>query len=412
MARSGWTPAPSARWPSGILLLSALSTFVSLVLVSLVLVRLSLVGDFVAQRWVVFEAWIHGSGLHDPGDLTDVRDGPDGFAAARLGNGLGVDERGGVVWCEHLGKSFGETLVVDDVSLRVEAGTIVGLIGPSGSGKTTMVRLLTGLYEPTAGAAEIGGTPATALSHRQRSELGYLPQVAALFPELSLWENLSFHASMYGLRLRRRRRLRQLLDWVELDEHREKRVREASGGMQRRLALACSLVHDPSLVFLDEPTAGIDPILRAKFWDRFRELRDSGRTLIVTTQYVGEAAYCDVVGVLSEGRLVLYDTPDRMRRAAFGGDVLDIELDRAVTSLDALTRLDTVLTRPDPTGPTSWQVLVTDGAVAEPTIEAALAEAEVGLVAVRERPVDFDAAFVRLIERHRTERAVHPAASG
>jgi ABC-2 type transport system ATP-binding protein len=315
-----------------------------------------------------------------------------------------VGDRRAVVWCEHLCKTFGEATVVDDVSLCVEQGTIVGLVGPSGSGKTTMVRLLTGLYAPTTGVAQIGGTPATALSHRQRRNLGYLPQIPALFPDLSMVENLSFHASMYGLRLRRRRRLRELLSWVELDAHRDKRVREASGGMQRRLALACSLVHDPSLVFLDEATAGIDPILRAKFWDHFRELRDSGRTVIVTTQYVGEAAYCDLVGVLSDGQLVLFDTPDGLRRAAFGGDILDIELDRAVTSLDDLTRLDTVLTRPDATGPTSWQVLVTDGATAEPEVEAALAEAEVPVVGVRQHPVDFDEAFVRLIERHRDER--------
>jgi ABC-2 type transport system ATP-binding protein len=323
-----------------------------------------------------------------------------------------VGERRGVVSCEHLGKSFGEGPVVDDVSVRVEQGSIVGLIGPSGSGKTTMVRLLTGLYEPTTGVATIDGTASTALRHRQRSAVGYMPQVPALFPDLSVWENLGFHASMYGLRLRRRRRLRQLLEWVELDEHRDKRVREASGGMRRRLALACSFVHDPSLVFLDEPTAGIDPILRAKFWDHFRALRDRGRTLIVTTQYVGEAADCDLVGVLSDGHLVLYDTPDGLRRAAYGGDVLDIELDRAVASLDGLTRVDSVLTRPDATGPTSWQVLVTDGAVAAPAVEAALADAGVGAVAVRRHPVDFDEAFVRLIERHRLEQAAQPAASG
>jgi ABC-2 type transport system ATP-binding protein len=315
------------------------------------------------------------------------------------------------VRCEHLGKSFDDTPVVHDVSLQIDAGTIVGLIGPSGSGKTTTVRLLTGLYAPTTGIAEIEGIPSTDLSHRQRARLGYLPQVPALFPDLSLWENLGFHASMYGLRLRRRRRLRQLLDWVELDGDRDKRVREASGGMQRRLALACSFVHDPSLAFLDEPTAGIDPILRAKFWDRFHELRDTGRTLIVTTQYVGEAAYCDLVGVLSEGELLLFDTPDGLRRAAFGGDVLDIELDRAVTSLDGLTRLDVVLSRPDATGPTTWQVVVTDAAVAEPAVEEALAADGAPLVGVREHPVDFDEAFVRLIERHRGARPSEPAAT-
>ena len=225
-----------------------------------------------------------------------------------------------IVVARDLVKTFGDETVVRDVDLAIRPGTIVGLIGPSGCGKTTTVRLLTGLLEPTSGTAVVDGTPATDLSHRQRSRIGYLPQIPALFPELSLWENLNFHASMYGLRLRRRPRLRELLDWVELTEDRSKRVREASGGMQRRLALAAAFVHDPALAFLDEPTAGIDPILRARFWDQFRTMRDTGRTLLVTTQYVGEAANCDVVGVLSDGELVFLGTPDDLLRDAGSTD--------------------------------------------------------------------------------------------
>ena len=236
---------------------------------------------------------------------------------------------GAVIACGGLGKSFDGVAVVRGVDLQIAAGSIVGFIGPSGCGKTTTVRLLTGLYEPTEGWATINGTPAARLTDRERQRIGYLPQIPALFPELSLWENLSFHASMYGLRFRRRRRLRQLLEWVELAEHRDKRVREVSGGMQRRLALAASFVHDPPILFLDEPTAGIDPILRAKFWERFRELReDGGRTIFVTTQYVGEASYCDVVGLLSDGELLMIDTPDNLRRAAFDGEVIDVEFAR------------------------------------------------------------------------------------
>src|SRR5699024_3109436 len=152
-------------------------------------------------------------------------------------------------------------------------------------------------------------TPATRLSAVQRRDIGYLPQVPALFPDLSLAENLSFHASMYGLPVRRRARLRNVLEWVELWNDRRTRVSNASGGMQRRLALAAAFVHDPSIAFLDEPTAGIDPILRERLWDRFREMRDAGKTLLVTTQYVGEAAYCDKVGLLSDGELLVFDTP-------------------------------------------------------------------------------------------------------
>jgi ABC-2 type transport system ATP-binding protein len=228
-----------------------------------------------------------------------------------------------------------------------------------------------------------------------------------LFPELSLWENLSFHASMYGLRMRRRSRLRQLLTWVELWDHRSKRIREVSGGMQRRLALAASLVHDPPILFLDEPTAGIDPILRAKFWARFRELRESGRTIVVTTQYVGEAAYCDVVGLLSEGELLSVDTPDNLRRAAFAGEVLDVELVRRVGAedLQPIRALDVVLAPPEEVEPRKWRIVVRDADVAQREVAVALEHAGIPVVEMQEHTVDFDEAFVRVIERARRQRA-------
>ena len=211
----------------------------------------------------------------------------------------------GPIVAEHLAKEFGTSRAVDGVDLCVAEGTIVGLIGPSGCGKTTTVRLLTGSYRPTEGRAFLLGRDPTTLSTRQRRRVGYLPQLPIQFPALTVWENLSFSASLYGMGLRhRRRRLRDVLDLVELAGHEGKRVDQISGGMQRRLALAATLAHQPAVLFLDEPTAGIDPILRRKFWDRFQELRNRGRTLLVTTQYVSEAAECDIVGVLSEGSLI------------------------------------------------------------------------------------------------------------
>jgi ABC-2 type transport system ATP-binding protein len=310
-----------------------------------------------------------------------------------------------LIECRDLGKSFGSAEVVRHLDLDIPEGSIVGLIGPSGCGKTTTVRLLTGLYEPTTGHARVDATPANELSHNQRARIGYLPQIPALFPELSLWENLSFHASMYGLRLRRKRRLRELLEWVELLDDRDKRVCQVSGGMQRRLALACSLVHDPTLVFLDEPTAGIDPILRAKFWDQFHQLRDRGRTLVVTTQYVGEAAECDLVGVLSDGELVLLDTPENLGRQAYGGDVLDVELEHPVATLDGIDHLGQVVAPPQPVGPTSWQLVVADSREACQPVREALERSSVPVVDVRDHPVDYDESFVRIIERHRAARA-------
>ena len=318
-----------------------------------------------------------------------------------------------VIECRSLGKSFDGVPVVRNIDLEIGAGRIMALIGPSGCGKTTTVRLLTGILQPTTGSARINGTTAVDLTHRQRQQIGYLPQIPVLFPELSLWENLSFHASMYGLRLRRRRRLRQLLTWVELWDHRAKRIREVSGGMQRRLSLAASLVHDPPILFLDEPTAGIDPILRAKFWARFRELRESGRTIVVTTQYMGEAAYCDVVGLLSEGELLSVGTPDSLRRAAFAGDVIDVELVRRVGAEDlrAIRALDIVLAAPEEIEPRKWRFVVRDADVAQREVAVALERAGIPVVDMQEHSVDFDEAFVRVIERARRRSSPSAQAS-
>ena len=310
---------------------------------------------------------------------------------------------GATVRTSGLHKSFGDAEVIRGVDIDIEPGTILGLIGPSGCGKTTTVRLMTGLLEPSEGTATVFGTDACALTASQRARLGYLPQTPALFPELSLDENLSFHASMYGMRLRRRDRLDQLLEWVELDGHRKKRVVDASGGMQRRLALAAAFVHDPEVVFLDEPTAGIDPILRDKLWTRFREQAADGRTLVVTTQYVGEAGQCDQVGLLSDGELLLLDTPTNLRRAAFDGEVVDVQLDRPLTD-DEVADLGTrpfVVGSIERTSPTGLRVVVDDAGRAMQELGDAISTCDASIVDMDEHLVDYDEAFLRVVQRHR-----------
>ena len=306
-----------------------------------------------------------------------------------------------------LRKSFDDVEVLHGLNLTVEPGTIVGLIGPSGCGKTTTVRLMTGLLAPTSGEALIGTTPSVDLTRSQRSRIGYLPQTPALFPDLSLIENLSFHASLYGLPLKRRDRLDELLEWVELDGDSKKRVSEASGGMQRRLALAASFVHDPDIVFLDEPTAGIDPILRDKFWSQFRDIAKTGKTLVVTTQYVGEAGMCDYVGLLSDGELLLMDTPRNLRRAAFSGEVVDVTTNRPLTELE-LERVgdrDFVVGEVERTEPNMIRVVVDDAERAVDQLNGTFAELGVDVIEAGEHEVDYDEAFVRVVERHRRTTA-------
>ena len=336
-----------------------------------------------------------------PDERREDVDQQDAHQDARRRDGRGHDRA--TVLTQGLHKSFGDDEVIRGVDIAIEPGTILGLIGPSGCGKTTTVRLMTGLLAPSEGSATVFGTDASRLSASQRSRIGYLPQTPALFPELSLDENLSFHASMYGMRLRRRDRLDQLLEWVELAEHRKKRVVDASGGMQRRLALAAAFVHDPEVVFLDEPTAGIDPILRDKLWTRFREQAGAGRTLVVTTQYVGEAGQCDEVGLLSDGELLLLDTPTNLRRAAFDGEVVDVQLDRPLTDDEVadLASRPMVVGSIERTSPTGLRVVVDDAGRAMQELGDAITACDASIVDMDEHLVDYDEAFLRVVQRHR-----------
>jgi ABC-2 type transport system ATP-binding protein len=236
-------------------------------------------------------------------------------------------------------RAFTKDVGVFDLTFEVPTGTIFGLIGPSGSGKTTTVRLMTGLYRPDSGKLSVLGHEPAHFSARTRERIGYMPQQFVLYPNLTVWENLNFVASLYGMGyFSRRKRLEYVLEFVELADVRGRLGSQLSGGMQRRLELACSLVHDPLLLFADEPTAGIDPVLRGKFWEHFRNMRTQGRTLCVTTQYVGEAAYCDLVGVMRDGRLLHIDTPEGLRHKALGGEVIKLVLDTQ-RPLDAIQML-------------------------------------------------------------------------
>ena len=235
-----------------------------------------------------------------------------------------------IISAEHVERVFSERVGVFDLTFSIQPGTIFGLIGPSGCGKTTTVRLLTGVYRPDRGNLNVMGCAPSRFTTSIRERIGYMPQHFVLYPTLTVWENLNFVASLYGMGyFSRRKRLLELLDFVELSTARNRLGSQLSGGMQRRLELACALAHDPALLFADEPTAGIDPVLRGKFWEHFRALRDQGRTLVVTTQYVGEAAYFDLVGVLREGRLLYIETPENLRRKALGGEIIKLTVEPA-----------------------------------------------------------------------------------
>ena len=247
-----------------------------------------------------------------------------------------------VIAAEDVTKAFTPEVGVFDLSFEIPEGRIIGFIGPSGSGKTTTVRLMTGLLRPSHGALEVLGMAPSRFDATTRARIGYMPQHAVLYPDLTLAQNLKFAASLYGLGTSAASRHSELTDFLDLGDAMHRLPQQASGGEKRRLMLAAALVHSPNLLFLDEPTAGIDPVLRKRIWERLETISESGTSLVVTTQYVGEAAYCDYVAVLAEGRLVAFETPEDLRRLAYGGELIDVTLDAAPTR-DVIGRLESAV---------------------------------------------------------------------
>lgn len=311
-------------------------------------------------------------------------------------------ERPVVIRTQNLSKQFGEQFAVQEVSFYLPRGSIFGFIGPSGSGKTTTLRLLTGIYQPSDGEVHVLEHDPSSFKRKDRERIGYLPQQFVLYPDLSVQENMNFAASIYGVGLRtRKKRIRELLEFVELYEHRTKLVRQISGGMQRRLALAATLIHSPELLFLDEPTAGIDPVLRRKFWDYFQELQANGVTLFVTTQYVGEAAYCDYVGVMADGRLLMVETPEGLRKAAYSGEMVNLQAKERIDyhHVNSLREQPYVVGDLLRINDNYLRITVDEASTAMPALISWADQENITIESIEEFLPPFDDVFVKLIQR-------------
>jgi ABC-2 type transport system ATP-binding protein len=228
-----------------------------------------------------------------------------------------ASEPGPAIEAVDLAKRFGELQAVDHISFELPPGRIYGLLGPNGSGKTTLIRLLTGLAQPTAGHAEVLGV--RMLSRANLARIGYMTQSDGIYPALSVWENASFFAAAYGVR--GSDAVREALDVVELGDRAKSLSGTLSGGQRRRLSLACALVHKPPVLFLDEPTVGIDPLLRAQFWGYFRELAARGTTIVVSSHVMDEADRCDELMFVRSGRVIARGSGDEIRQRAGTADL-------------------------------------------------------------------------------------------
>ncbi|MBV9689281.1 MAG: ATP-binding cassette domain-containing protein [Ktedonobacteraceae bacterium] len=237
-------------------------------------------------------------------------------------------------------KTFGSLRAVDHLSLSVQQGEIFGLLGPNGSGKTTTINMLSGLSVPTSGEVRVMGYNVRRHAREVRQLLGAVPQETALYEELSAWANLDFHADLFGIPPKeKKKRITTILTLVQLLDRKDSPVRTFSGGMKRRLALGRALLHDPQLIYLDEPTLGVDVQARRAIWDYILSLRDQGKTVLITTNYLEEAqALCERLAIIDHGTLVALDTPEHLKQT-YGGSVVEVETAKPTVVLEMLRAL-------------------------------------------------------------------------
>ncbi len=246
-----------------------------------------------------------------------------------------------VVRVENLTRRFGEFVAVDHVNFEVRSGEVVGYLGPNGSGKTTTIRMLLGLLKPSEGSASVLGFDTFRQSEAVRLRSGYMSQKFALYDDLTTLENLTFYAGVYGIR--ERGHIADTLAQVGLSGNESTLTSSLSAGWRQRLALAIALVHQPRLLFLDEPTSGVDPTARRAFWDLIYELAEDGVTILVTTHYMDEAEYCERVGIMREGKLLAMDSPQNLKDRVVAGNVWEVFVESLQEGMSILNQMTGVM---------------------------------------------------------------------
>lgn len=308
-----------------------------------------------------------------------------------------MTEKSPIIEVKGLKRDFKSTTAVDDLTLSIAPGELFGLVGPDGAGKTTTLRLLAGLLGVTDGQANILGFDLRSQAESVKPHVGYMAQQFSLYGELSVLENLQFFAELFDVsKQEQNERTRRLLEFAGLTEFTDRRAAKLSGGMQKKLALACTLIHQPAILLLDEPTTGVDPVSRREFWNILTELHVQGTTIIVSTPYMDEADRCSRVGLMYAGALVECDTPQNIR-GKLDGDVIQVQAEDWQKALEAVSGLEGV--RETQTYGEAVNLLVDNGGKRLREIKRVLNRSGIKYTSVRIAPARMEEAFISLIRR-------------
>jgi ABC-2 type transport system ATP-binding protein len=298
-----------------------------------------------------------------------------------------------------LRREFGQTVAVDHLDLNIQRGEIFGLIGPDGSGKTTILRMLAAILRPTQGSATVNGFDVVREADPIKEHIGYMAQLFSLYRDLSILENLTFFADMFNVpRQVRDERIERLLGFARLTEFRHRRAGQLSGGMQKKLGLACTLIHQPDILYLDEPTTGVDPVSRREFWDILTELHLQGVTIVISTPYMDEAERCSRIGLMHNGHLIQCDTPAAIKKL-IPGKVLQVKPSDRFGAYETLITAEGVLDVQ--TYGEMLHVFVSDLKQGQQVIEQNLKQAKITHSGMRQVEPRVEEAFIWLIRQEK-----------
>jgi ABC-2 type transport system ATP-binding protein len=304
-----------------------------------------------------------------------------------------------------LERRFGSFVAVKGVSFEVARGEIFGFLGPNGAGKSTTIRMLTGILAPSGGSGTVAGFDIQTQPESVKANIGYMSQRFSLYGDLTVEENIDFYSGIYRIpAARKASRKRWVIEMAGLAEHRNSRAGILSGGWKQRLALGCAVLHEPPIIFLDEPTSGVDPVSRRRFWDMIYELASAGAAVLVTTHYMDEAEYCDRIGLIYRGELIAAGTPEHLKTELMHEDVLDVLCDRPQDAMETIERLPGV--KEVALFGHGLHVVAADAETAVAAIGRSLPEAGFALTRVEKIAPSMEDVFVSLIEaRDRTGEA-------